>query len=373
MSSTGGWVRSRRSRQPCVAVVHAATPVGRAVTRALVARMQTGDGVSKVVAIDSRAGSAEGVSWRMADVTDPAVAQALAGVDVVVHPATPTDLQGALDTDPQIRRSAAVRSVQAVVTAAAAVGVRRVVAVSSAMVYGAPADNPVPLPDTAPLRAAPDAGLVGDLLEVEAVLARTPQVHRGLSVTVLRPAALVGEGVDTVVTRHFEAPRLLALRESDNRWQFCHVDDLASAVVVCITAGLDGVVTVGSPGSLTQGDVERISGMRRVELPSGLAFSTAERLHRVGVLPMPASDLSFVVHPWVVSTTRLDGAGWRPQLDNETCLGVLLADIRGRHALAARRVDRKDAAAVGAAGAAVALIGTAALWRQARVRQGRRR
>ena len=107
--------------------------------------------------------------------------------------------------------------------------------------------------------------------------------------------------------------------------------------------------------------------MRRIELPAALAFGTAERLHRVGVLPAPASDLEYVVHPWAVSSARLRAAGWRAAYDNETCLGVLLEQVRGHHAVAARRVDRKDAA-LGAAGAAVALVGTAALVRRRRKR-----
>jgi hypothetical protein len=52
--------------------------------------------------------------------------------------------------------------------------------------------------------------------------------------------------------------------------------------------------------------------MRRVELPSSLAFSTAERLHRVGVLPAPPGDLAFVAYPWAVSSRRLREAGWQP-------------------------------------------------------------
>ena len=73
-----------------------------------------------------------------------------------------------------------MRGVQAVATASAAVGARRLVAVTSAMVSARPPDNPVPLPDDAPVAAAPDAGVVGDLLEVEHVLARTPRMHPGL-------------------------------------------------------------------------------------------------------------------------------------------------------------------------------------------------
>jgi len=186
----------------------------------------------------------------------------------------------------------------------------------------------------------------------------------------VRPAALVGPGVDTVITRHFEAPRLLTLRDDRMAWQFCHVDDLASAVALCVTAGLAGPVTVGSPGALNQTAVEAVTGMRRIELPGALAFSTAERLHRVGVLPTPASDLSYVVYPWVVGSARLRDAGWVAGYDNETCLGVVMSEVRGRSALAARRVGGKDAA-LGAAGAAVAVVGTAAIWRQARARRRR--
>jgi hypothetical protein len=100
-----------------------------------------------------------------------------------------------------------------------------------------------------------------------------------------------------------------------------------------------------------------------------MALSTAERLHRIGVLPAPASDLAYVVRPWAVSAQRLLDAGWAPTYDNLTCLGVLLDQVRGHHAVASRRLDRKDAA-LGAAGAAVALVGTAAIVRRRRRKDG---
>jgi nucleoside-diphosphate-sugar epimerase len=265
-----------------------------------------------------------------------------------------------------------VRAVQAVTTAAAAAGARRLVVVSSAMVYGARADNPVPLPDDAPLRAEPDDGLVGDLLEIERILARTPKVHPGLRLTVVRPAALVGPEVDTVVTRHFEAPRLLTVRGADTRWQFCHLDDLGEAVATAIQADLDGPVTVACDGALAWADVEELVGLRRLELPAGLAFGTAERLHRIGMLPMPPGDLALVVHPWAVSAGRLREAGWRAQHSNDECVRVLLEVGTGQYAVAGRRVDRRDAA-LGTAGAAVAFVATAAIVRQARSRRARRR
>ncbi len=359
---------TRRGRRagPTVAVIGAATPLGTLVVERLLAAGPEG-GVGTVLALDDVRGPAD-ATWRIGPLDTPDVVNRLRGADVVVLLAAPTDLAAALAVPPDERRERAVRRAQAVATAAAAVGARRLVAVTSAMVLGASPDNPVPLDDDAPVRAVPDSGTVGDLLEVEQVLARVPRSHPGVAVAVLRPAALVGPGVDTVITRHFEAPRLLAVRDAGTRWQFCHLADLAAAVRTTLVAGLDGPLTVGCEGSLSQPDVERLSGMRRVELPASLAFGTAERLHRVGVLPAPASDLAFVVHPWAVSSSRLRAAGWRPAYDNETCLGVLLEQVRGHHALASRRLDRKDAA-LGAAGAAVALVGTAAIVRRRRRRE----
>ena len=145
----------------------------------------------------------------------------------------------------------------------------------------------------------------------------------------LRPATVVGPGIDSILTRHFEAPRLLVVRDSQPRWQFCHVDDLVSALELAALEHVTGVVTVGCEGWMEQSEVETVSGMRRIELPAALAFGTAERLHRIGVIPAPASDLQYVVHPWVVPSTRLREAGWRPVFDNPTALGVLLEQVSG--------------------------------------------
>lgn len=373
MSSPASATRRRPARKsaepagPTVAVTAAATPVGALVTERLVARL--GAGVGRVIAVDARRGSTSGATWRIGATDSPQVAELLRGADVVVLLAPADDLQQALRTPQNRRRELVVRSAQTVVTAAAAVGASALVAVTSAMVLGARSDNPVPLPDDAPVLAVPDTGVVGDLVEVERVLARVPRVYPGMSVSILRPAALVGPGVDTVIGRHFEAPRLLVLRGAETVWQFCHVEDLAEAVAVAVVRRLVGPLTVGAPGVLSQGDIEHLSGIRRVELTETLAFGTAERLHRVGVLPAPASDLAYVVRPWAVSASRLLDAGWAPMYDNQTCLGVLLEQVRGHHAVAARRLDRKDAA-FGAAGAAVALVGTAAIMRRRRRRDG---
>ncbi|MFC0714363.1 NAD-dependent epimerase/dehydratase family protein [Cellulomonas biazotea] len=295
---------------------------------------------------------------------------ALVGADVVVLVAHTGDLALQAGPSPRDRQAAAVAQAQHVLAAARAVGVRHVVVVGSAVVHGAAPDRPV-VHDRDPLPRSTDAprdGLVAELVAVEAVVARAARRRTPL-VTVLRPAALVGPGVDTFVTRHFEAPRLLTVRGAVRQWQFVHVDDVASAARFAVEHGLTGALTVGAIDVLSPSQVEAAAGMRRVELAPTTAFGTAERLHRVGVLPAPASELAFVVYPWTVASDRLLAAGWTPRWSSPECLDVLLEGVQGRVAVAGRRVGSRDAAALGAAGAAVALIGTAAVWRQARARR----
>lgn len=360
--------RNRRSRARTVGVVGAASGVGRE----LVERLVASDGVKKVIAIDSERGEAGadtgGVTWRVLDLTDPAIVSRLSGCDVVVHAGITLDV-----TDDVAERSRAnVRGTQTVLTASAAAGVKRVVVVTSAMVYGANPDNPIPLDDDAPLRAESDGSLLSDLLDIEELCERAPRSHPGTAVTVVRPATVVGRGVDTVLTRHFEAPRLLMVRGSTPRWQFCHVDDLVAALELVVLGDIDGPLTVGCDGYLDPKQVEEVSRRSHIELPASFVFGTAQRLHRVGVTPAPSAELHYVTHPWVVSSARLRAAGWSPKHDNAGTLADLMAEVSGRHALASRRIGRREtatAATIGAAGATVAILGTAVAVRKARRRK----
>lgn len=290
------------------------------------------------------------------------------GADTVVHVAVSTDLALDLRLATPARRAGLVCLTRAAFAATAQGG--HLVVVSSAQVYGARADNPLPLPADAPLRAQDDGGLVGDLLAIEAEVADLHAQRPDLRVTILRPAALVGPGIDTTVTRHFEAPRLLVLGGSEPLWQFVHVEDVASAVLTVVThqplEELEEVLTVGPAVWLTQSRVERLSGKRRLVLPAMTALSAAKRLQAAGVLSTSGADLDFVRYPWAVSSEALEALGWSARYDNETCLQILLEQIRQDRGLAALRRD----AAVGTASAGVALVGTAAMLRRRRRREG---
>jgi nucleoside-diphosphate-sugar epimerase len=336
---------------------------------ALVERLANHAAAPKIIAIDTVRRHNPAATWRVADVRDPAFASRLVDVETLVHLAT--DRSPATPTGE--RRAVNVRGTEVLLDAAAAAGVKRVVLVTSAMVYGAYATNSVPLSEDDPILAEPPDGLVGDWIAMEKAALRHRNGASALELTVVRPASLVGPAPDALLPGLFEALRLLGIRDAKCHWQFCHLDDLLDALIAASFGDVTGAVTVGCDGWLSRAEVESIAGMRSIVLPSAVAFATANRLHRVGALDSPSSDLHFLVHPWVVGSQRLHESGWSPRWTNEAALREhlrLLGDRAGRGLVL---LDRKDAtrAAAGAAagaGATLAVIGSFALARARRRR-----
>jgi nucleoside-diphosphate-sugar epimerase len=324
-----------------------------------------------LVAIDTVRGHHPSATWRVADVRDPALASRLAGVETLVHLAT--DRSNTTPTEQ--RRAINVRGTEVLIEAAVAAGVQRIVLLTSAMVYGALATNAVPLDEDAPAVTEPPDGLVGDWVAMEQAACSRTSEEGAPELTVVRPASLVGPLSDALMPGLFEAVRLFGVRDARCHWQFCHVDDLLDALVAAALGRVTASVTVGCEGWLSRDEVEVISGMRSVVVRSAVAFASADRLHRVGALAAPSSDLHYLVHPWVVGSQQLRKTGWEPRWTNEAALREhlrLLGDRAGRILVV---VDRKDAtrAAAGAAagaGATLAVIGSLAL---ARARARRRR
>jgi nucleoside-diphosphate-sugar epimerase len=353
-------MRRRRTADPVgTGVTGAASGLGRALVERLA---QRGD-LPLLVGLDRPALALDGVEWRTTDVLAAGLARHLAGLRTVVHLAVSYDVA----QDAQARRRRTVQGTTALLEAARRAGVARVVLVTSLDVHAPPpAGGPLPLSEDLPLRGDPDSTLTGDLLEVERLADHATRT--GLEVLVLRPApvaaGVLGPAYDGALLHSLSGPRLLAVRGVEPLWQVCHSDDLLSALDLAATGDLTGSAAVASAGWLTQREVERLSGQRRVELPASVAVSTAERLHRAGLTPGSPAELDRLLAPLVVEPRRLRDAGWTPAW---TTADALAAHVAARPA----SLGRAGAYTAAGAGATVALVGTAALVRRARRRRGR--
>ena len=205
--------------------------------------------------------------------------------------------------------------------AAAKVGVRKFVRVSTAAVYGAWATNPVPLTEDSALRPNPGFGPTVHAAEVERLLHEWQHEHPEVTVTVLRAAPVLGAGADHLFARILAGHRRLRIRREGAPVQVVHVDDVVAALQLVVREDHQGVFDVAAPGWVTADDLRSL--MPRSALPA-MPLDVMRRLlarsWQSGVGEIPPSVLPYVLHPSVIATDRLESLGWQAQHTNEETL-----------------------------------------------------
>lgn len=341
-----------------VVVTGAAGALGRRV----VALVAADSAVSRVVAIDRRPLPTlpDGVESHQADLGRVDVKPLVEGAEVIVHLAQATGIDGTPAGevgDGELARR--------VLDAASAVGARHVVLLSSAIAYGAWANNPVPLTEDAPLRPNPGVAAASEKADLERAAADWRDAHPGATVAILRPAVTVAPEGNGWLARALARSSSLPVTDDEPPAQFLDVADLAAAVDLARRATLDGPRNV-APDGWVAGDTVRAlaGGAPRVRLPERLAIRLAGLRWRWGLAPTPPELLPFTVHPWVVANDRLKGEGWEAASSNEEA--YVGAHRAGPWATLSPR--RRQELALGAAGVALlgTAIGTAAVLRRRR-------
>jgi nucleoside-diphosphate-sugar epimerase len=303
----------------------AVTGVSSAVGRAVAACLDADPSVTRIVGIDRQAPPMPPAKLEFvrADLRDRALARVLGGVDVLIHQGAPDDVAG-----PNALVSAmTAHGTRHVLEAALAARVGAVVHVSTALVYGARETNRVPLTEEDPPRAHPSYPAAHQALMIEESVRAFATAHPDRRVVILRPVPVLGTGVDSSVTRHLESPVLPMVRGYDPPMQFLDVDDLAAAVrVVARDERASGVYNVAAEGWLTTSDVRRLLARPTLHLPHEIAAALASMLHRRRLLTTPPGALDYLMHPWVVDTTRLHALGWSPAWGHRDILHRFVAD-----------------------------------------------
>ncbi|MCU1486332.1 MAG: hypothetical protein JWN67_3078 [Actinomycetia bacterium] len=345
-----------------VVLTGAAGSLGRRVAERLAA---AGD-VARILAIDLVEPRAIGArtTFAAADLATSDLKPLLEGTDTVVHLAFAAGPE--LDDDGTARAN--MEGTRRLLEAAGSVGVRHVVLVSSATVYGAWPANPVPLTEEAAVRPNPGAGYPVQKAEIERLGAEWAAGHPGATVTVLRPAVAVAEGERSWLARSLGLTAGIRAGSDDPPLQLLHLDDLADAVELARRERLDGPYNVAPDGWLSGEEVRALAGTPpRVRLPEKVVTGFAGFLWRWKVGRMPPGLVPYTMHSWVVANDRLKAAGWAPSHSNEETY----VDATEGTPWSQLSPKRRQELALGGAGLAVlgAAVGTFAVVRRLRRRR----
>jgi nucleoside-diphosphate-sugar epimerase len=272
------------------------------------------------------------------------------------------------ETDEAEARRVNIHGTARLLAAADRVGITQLIGLSTAMVYGAWPNNPVPLTEEAPLRPNPGFAYAVQKAEMERLLAEWAGAQAGRRAAVLRPAIALDETEATYAARLLAAAAGLRAGDSDPPSQFVTLDDVAAAIDVARMRGLDGPFNVAPDGWIPGETVRALIGAPpRLRLPERFATRLAAWSWELQRGPVPPGLLPYTTSPWVVANDRLKAAGWRPTSSNEE---AYVAGTEGTW-WSMLSPKRKQELALGASGLvlAVSSVGVAYLARRSRRRR----
>ena len=292
----------------------AVTGAGGALGRRLLPRLAADPGVDRVVAIDRVEvpvfGS--GVEVVQGDLLDLPIDEVIRGIDTVVHLAFAGAVELADEVASRRNRDAARRLHRALSDRTG------LVLLSSATVYGAWSNNPVPLTEQSPVRPNPGFAYAMHKAEQERVVA-TRRWRGGPPVAVLRPAVAVAEDEASWLGHQMLLAARFSVGEEDPGWQFLHLDDLAEATRLAAVARLDGPYNVAPDGALSgPGRRALLGGRPRFAVAEAVAEALARPLARGRQIP--SGLVPYTAHSWVVANDRIKAEGWEPTYTNEEAL-----------------------------------------------------
>jgi UDP-glucose 4-epimerase len=240
------------------------------------------------------------------DVRDPALREAITAFapDTLVHLAF---VVNPIRDDRKMHEInvGGTRNVFEAVTAAKP---RRFLMASSASVFGAWPDNPVPMDESWPIRARPEYRYAVDKTDLERQIAQFAQAHPDVAVSWVRPATIYGPGVNNFLSRLLLNLPLVSLPDgNDTPLQFVHEDDVAAATWLILRENARGAFNLGPPDWVSTSEMAREAGRRTIRIPFWMLYSITTMWWglRLPIFDFPPAIHYYLRYPWVVAPNRL--------------------------------------------------------------------
>ena len=288
-----------------VAVTGACTFLGTELLRGL----EEDPTCTKILALDIRPpamGPGSKIEHIKVDLTQPTVDSELAtllqsrNVDTVVHGAYLSHPTHASEWAHELEDVGTMH----VLNACAAVPPRRLVTVSTTLVYGAHPNNPNFLDETAELRGHRDSRFINDKVRAEKQIATYASEHPNVEVCTLRFAPLMGPTVSNLHTRFFSRPVAPVMMGHDPLMQFVHEQDAAWALRQAVNSHATGPFNIVGKGVLPYTTVLAMLGRVPMPLPYLVARQMSKALWATQLVGSPPSFLDFLLYLCVADGAR---------------------------------------------------------------------
>ena len=184
-------------------------------------------------------------------------------------------------------------------------GVKHVIYVSSHRVYGAFANNPVPLTESAPAQCYPEAPFGYANLLSERALQEFAENYPAINVTILRASTVLGPSNNDERPAPAFPNRLWGVG-SNPPFQFLHEADLARIMLDVIHRGTPGVFNVAGEGVVFFEEIAEITHRRLIHLPAFLVYPAVWLSWKLLLQSVTSrSELDTTRYPIIMSAGKL--------------------------------------------------------------------
>jgi UDP-glucose 4-epimerase len=199
-------------------------------------------------------------------------------------------------------------------------GVRKVVLLSSANVYGPRPDNAQFLTEDSPLLASGAFSGMRDLVDLDMLVQSFFWKYPDIETVILRPAHILGT-VHNAPSNYLRLKIAPTLMGFDPMLQAIHQDDVAHAIRLSLRPTVRGIFNLAGPPPLRLSSMLKVLGRSSVPIPHTLARFGLGRLWSLHMTSFPAPELDFVRFVCMVDDRRArDELGYEPAFNMDETL-----------------------------------------------------
>ncbi len=221
-------------------------------------------------------------------------------------------------TDPRVRHEVNVEGTRRLLRNCVEYGVKQLVVLSSAYVYGALPDNPRYVREDHPLNVSRTFPEMRDLAEVEGLVGQFLWRYPEVTTAVLRPVNTLGHYVHSAIGNYLRFELIPTVSGFNPMMQFMHEDDLTESIALALEHRLRGAFNVAGPGAVPLKTAIRAAGRRRLSVPEPIAHLLISQLFRFNIYQFPPAAIDFIKYPCTVCGQRFrEATGFRPHYSLE--------------------------------------------------------
>tara|TARA_B100000949_G_scaffold232977_1_gene248424 strand:- start:476 stop:1411 length:936 start_codon:yes stop_codon:yes gene_type:complete len=177
---------------------------------------------------------------------------------------------------------------------------------SSTTIYGAHPDNPRWLNENSLIRPTNRFQYAVDKAKSELLIEEFASNNPSTKILILRGCPVMGPNANNFISRAFQKPLLVGMKNHNPPMQFIHEDDVVNLIKTSILNQFSGTYNIAGDGTITWSKMAASIRVKMISLPSFLLSSITEIAWQAGLQSESNSaGLNFIKYRWTASTQKI--------------------------------------------------------------------